>query len=214
VKPLLAILDRQHSGKPGSQVTDRGAGADLDGDGRVDVHEREALLTPRYLLGIEEQLLAAGADVIPISDGTYAERHARAKAHAVAWRKVSADRARAPVVYLAAHLNAFQPGHDRRHGLLIHDARSKGGAALAAAIAAELVVSCPELSQVRVERATSEVYANGLATIAGVYDGIPVGVCLEPFFLDQVAHRPLATAEGLRRVGEAIARGVLAFARS
>ena len=44
---MVLILDRQHYGKPGQN--DLGAGADLDGDGVVELDEREANLTLLYI---------------------------------------------------------------------------------------------------------------------------------------------------------------------
>lgn len=196
----LIILDRQHAGKPGNRG-DRGATTDLDGNGRVDQWEREALLTPRYLLVAEEILLAAGLDVICLSDGSYAERHARAKAY-------KAD------IYVAAHLNAGG-GLD---GKGFWDSRSRKGAALAVAVATNLRAICPELRKAepvacRDDRhdSTTPWLWRPWYTIEGVFAGSPVGLCYEPCFLDQPAHRPLLDDQGLGRLGLALAEGILAY---
>ena len=62
----LVVLDRGHAGKP-ANPGDRGASSQ-HGD-RV---YREALLTPLYLLALEEALIAGGCDVLPVSSATSA----------------------------------------------------------------------------------------------------------------------------------------------
>ncbi len=200
----LVILDRQHAGKPGNRA-DRGALADLDGDGRAHRWEREAMLTPRYLLHAEQRLLDLDIDVIVMSDGRYEDRHARARAY-------RAD------VYVAAHLNAG--GGDA--GLVFHDHRSAGGKLLAGLVAAQLGARCPELLQwhsmaCRDDRADSlEPWLwRPYSTIEGVYHGTPVGICYEPAFMDNAAHASLLLTEsGLRRLGFALAEGIADFLRS
>ena len=95
----VVYLDRQHSGKP-ARPRDRGASADLDGDGKIARDEQEAAMTARYLLACELALLEMGHVVIPISDGSYNERHARVNRYAGTFK------AGRPQVYLAAHLNS------------------------------------------------------------------------------------------------------------
>ena len=94
----VVYLDRQHSGKPG-RPNDRGAAVDLDGDGKIQRGEQEAALTARYLLACELALLEMGHTVIPISDGTYNERHRRVNRYAGTFK------AGRPQFYLAGHLN-------------------------------------------------------------------------------------------------------------
>jgi hypothetical protein len=197
----LVVLDRQHAGKPGNRG-DRGATADLDGDNRVAQWEREALLTPRYLLHAEALLLDAGCDVICLSDGTYAERAARACAY-------RAD------VYVAAHLDSG--GGVGGHAY--YDRRSTAGHRLAQRIAVALEGLCPELRFAQAapcwdDRADQPSPARpwlwrAWSCIEGVYRGTPVGLCYEPCYLDQPAHAPLLTEEGLTRLGRALAEGVL-----
>ena len=44
----IVILDLQHSGKPGN-MGERGAGADLDGDGVIELHVYQRMLTAKGL---------------------------------------------------------------------------------------------------------------------------------------------------------------------
>ncbi len=201
---VCAILDRQHTGKSAASA-DMGAWADLDGDGIQDVQEYEALITPRYLLHAEVCIRSAGHGVIPISDGTYVERHSRMIKYA---RQTPAQRFAA----VAAHLNAG----DGDYGSVFHDARSTAGKALAEAIAAGLRARCPELARVRVFAASPNDWtANALATIAGIYAGPAnlAGVCFEPCFINHVDHRPLLQGPGLQRIGMALADGIHAWAQ-
>lgn len=199
----LVLLDRQHAGKP-THLADRGAWGDLDHDGRVDVEEQEAALTARYLLAAELELLRLGHSALPLADGSYAERHARANKYAQA----IGGRA----VYIAAHLNAG----GGRYGSTFYDARSTAGKALSVAVAAALRSACPELGADVWARAAEPTgpWARAYSTIAGVYSGRPVGLCFEPFFLDAPPHQVLASPEGLGRVGVALARGIDAWSRA
>ena len=194
----VIYLDRQHSGKPGRKVGDRGATADLDGDGVKEVHEREAMLTPRYLLACEERLLEYGHDVIPISDGWYSDRHQRVNEYSGGFPKGTHQ------VYVAAHLNAG----GGTYGAIFYDYRSRRGPELAARIASELRTVAPELSDVRSIAANPENWTrNAWATIGGVVQ--PVGLCVEPAFMDAPQHQDLLSSpEGLRDIGYAIADGI------
>jgi N-acetylmuramoyl-L-alanine amidase len=180
VAPVV-VLDRQHIGRA-SKPHDLGAYC----DGLA-----EAVLVRRYLAVAEDLLRAAGCVVVPMSDGEYAERHARACA-------MRAD------VYVAGHVNAGF-GSD---GYAFYDGRSTAGRTLARAIAARLGV-LPELTHASaVACASTGAWVNPWYTIRGVYQGRPVGLCYEPCFLDSPAHRPLLTDEGLIRIGDALAHGI------
>jgi len=198
----LIVLDRQHSGKP-RKPWDRGAGFDLDGDGQVEVVEQEAILTPVYGLQAGIRLIEAGHHVIPISDGSYSERHARARA-------MEAD------IYVALHIN--MGGANR--GVGFYDRRSGAGKVLAGFVAAQLGAHCPELGSYRRlacydDRAEPQPWLfNPWATIRGVYQGRPVGLCYEPFQLNHPSHRALASPEGLARVGAALAAGIIDYLES
>ena len=193
-------LDRQHAGKPGRRVRDRGAAADLDGDGLVEVHEREAMLTPVYLLAAETRLIEYGFDVYTLADGSYRDRHERVNEY---------DRdERGASCYVAAHLNAGwrnRPGD--AYGAIFYDYRSTSGRSLAKRIAAELRLVAPELSDVKVRPASPNDWTrNAFYTIANVN---PVAVCYEPAFMDCETHAAiLGTAEGLEAIGRALADGV------
>lgn len=192
----LIFLDRQHAGKPGRKVSDRGAQADLDGDGKIEVHEREAMLTPKYLLNAEERLLELGHDVITLSDGWYSERHNRVNRYS---QGVSG-----PKVYVAAHINAG--GGD--YGAVFYDSRSSSGPKLAQKIAIKMKNACPEIDGgIKIIPAKPDdwtLHANN--TIRGV--GSPVAICFEPCFIDNDTHKVLLTEAGLSRIGIALAEGI------
>ena len=200
----VVYLDRQHSGKPGRRVGDRGATADLDGDGVAEVHEREALLTPVYLHHCEIRLLEYGHAVIPISDGWYSERHGRVNKYAGTFPKG------VPQVYVAAHLNAG----GGNYAAMFYDHRSRRGPELSARIASELRLVAPELSDVRCIAAKPDNWTRSAwGTIAGVIQ--PVSICAEPAFVDTAAHQDLLSSpEGLRSIGYALADGIHRWASS
>lgn len=191
----LVVLDRGHAGKgPGSG--DRGASADLDGDGVVESHEREAAITPYYILAAELALLAAGHDVIVVSDGSYDARQRRAIGY-------GAD------VYVACHLNAGNGDY----GLAVHNAGSMQGQRLATAITGRLRAACPELSRVVVGDTVG--FPRAASCIGTLATARPIGIVYEPAFLDRAAHQPLLRAggEGLTRIGQALAEGIDAWWR-
>jgi N-acetylmuramoyl-L-alanine amidase len=207
-RPPLVVLDRQHGGTI-SWASQRGAEYDIDGDGVIEQHEREANLTPHYIAAAEKALQAAGCDVIVMSDGFYDARHQRAKSYLAH-------------VYVACHLNA---GGGSR-GLVFHDRRSKQGPYLAAEVAVSLANACPELSggagsvgcyddreYTGMDTFSIPWLYRAFNTIKGVYDGSPVGICYEPFFIDAPAQAELASLPGLERVGEALARGIVSYLR-
>ena len=200
----VVYLDRQHSGKPGRKANDRGAQADIDGDGVIGVEEREAMLTARYLLACEVALLHMGHTVIPISDGWYRDRHKRVNAYAAGF---PSD---VPQVYCAGHLNAGGGGD---YGAIFYDSRSKAGPVLARRIANQIRMAAPEIDSVKAIAASPDDWTkNAHATIANV--GRPVAVCLEPLFIDQPAHADLLTPEGLTVIGRAISAGIDAWANT
>ena len=94
---MLVILDRQHSGQI-NRLTSIGAAADLDGNGEASIHEAEAFWTGYLSMSIELNLRQNDIHVIPISDGSYQERHSRVNDYAARYT--------GPVVYIALHLNA------------------------------------------------------------------------------------------------------------
>ena len=193
---MRVILDRQHAGNAG-RINDRGAAFDVDADGVVEDHEREAMLTPGYILAAEARLIALGHEVIVISDGTYPARALRAIDY-------GAD------VYVACHANAGAGDY----GLAVANVGSARGAALATAIAGKLRVLCPELRRVVVGDTSAASFPRAAACIGGVAKARAIGICYEPGFLDQPSHAALWTPAGLVRVGHALAEGIDAWART
>jgi hypothetical protein len=103
----LVALDRQHVGKPG-KPGDLGAECKLR-------FTWEAYLTAEYLLEAEKELRRLGHDVIPMSDGSYRDRHERFNQYAARYM--------GPSCYIAAHFNAG--GGD--YGAAFFDLRSSLG---------------------------------------------------------------------------------------
>mgnify|MGYP003134656156 FL=1 len=201
----VIYLDRQHSGKPGKRARDTGASADLNKDGKIDVHEQEALLTPRYLLACELALRQAGHTVISISDGSYGDRHRRVNAYAGSFPRS------VPQIYIAAHFNAGWGGRDGSgYGAIFYDHRSRSGPELASRIARQLRMVAPELNGVKcIPSKPDDWTRNAWATIQVQQ---PIALCLEPAFIDCPDHAELFSKEGLNTIGKAIARGVDAWA--
>ena len=199
----VIYLDRQHSGKPGRKAKDRGAGADLDGDGVIGIDEREAMLTARYLLACESALLEMGHTVIPISDGWYGDRHSRINQYAGTFA------AGVPQVVIAGHLNAG--GGD--YGAVFYDHRSRSGPELAARIAKQLRMVAPEINGVKCIPAKPDDWTrNAFATIGGLMQ--PIGICYEPAFMDKDTHQDILTREGLSAIGRSLAAGIDAWAQT
>jgi len=192
---VRVVLDRQHAGQVG-RIADRGAQADLDHSGGIDAHEREAMLTPGYILAAEARLIALGHEVIVISDGTYAARALRAIDY-------GAD------VYVACHANAGAGNY----GLAVANVGSAQGAVLASAIVTKLRALCPELDRVVVGDTSAASFPRAHACIGGVAKARAIGICYEPGFLDQPRHAPLWTGSGPIRVGQALAEGIDAWGR-
>ena len=133
----MVYLDRQHSGKP-ARPLDTGASYDLDGDGVIGTHEQEALLTPRYLLAAELALREMGHTLIPISDGTYGNRHRRVNAYAGTFPTST------PQIFVAAHLNAGWAGNPgSAYGAIFYDSKSRSGPELASRVARQLRMVAP-----------------------------------------------------------------------
>ena len=203
---MIAILDRQHFGKPNRRSEDLGAGVDLDGDGVIEAHEWETALTPIYLSACQLKLEALGVEVVTFPyEGqkmSYKQRHAEAC-------RLARENPEARGAYLAAHLNAG----GGNYGLVIHDERSSGGKALAESIANGMRHYLPELYRVLVRGASSDSWARGLTTIRGIWSG-PAnlsGVCFEPLFMDNEDHQDLIKSDGLQRAGLSAAVGIEAW---
>lgn len=216
---MLVILDLQHRGKPGKN--DLGASHDLNGDGVIQAHEREANLTPIYAAAARMVLERAGCEVEILQRGAYSTRHKRAAE--------LASEARGLVAYVACHLN--KGGGD--YGLVCYDFRSGNGGTLATEIARMMRKRfAGEVRRVLTGAAAPEHRPAGIAgrrwdllpkfdgavmwprpfaTIRGIYAGPGnlSGVCFEPLFMD--THSDLCNEAGLERIGEALAAGLLAY---
>lgn len=186
---MRVAIDLQHAGKP-SRPDDRGASA---------FGVEEVSLTRLHLDGADRELRRLGHQVLPLSDGEYADRWARADA----WR---AD------VYVALHVNA---GGGAR-GEVFHDYRSTHGPALAEAVAAALHDALRWPCAARPCRPDDdgqprdEDYQEAYGCIRGVR---AVAILVEPGFLDgPPEHRALLRDGAL--VGAALARGIDAWARA
>lgn len=222
---LHVILDIQHAGIP-TRPGDMGASFDLDGDGvRGESGEREVDLVRVYTPAAATYVTTRGGRATVLESGTYGQRHATAV-------RIAQSDPSARCLYLANHTNAG----GGRYGLLRPDARSRAGAAAAAALGAVLGRRLPELSEVRLDPLYPDAataakagrkpfvrpdrtedwgwWTRGYACIDGIFAGPAnlTAVLVEPLFIDSAAHRALTTPAGLLRVGEALGEGAIAWA--
>jgi hypothetical protein len=191
---VIVILDRQHAGKPGKN--DRGASVELDGRTVYEVD-----LTRAYIEAATDLLNAEGHAVYVLEDGWYSARHARAC-------EIARENPDERIAYVACHINAGGGSY----GLVLHDARSRGGHALAEAVADALGTDNAALDRTLVRAADHEgSWARAMTTIKGIYSGPGnlSGICYEPFFIDSKRNQALMTADGLRAVGRALAVGCM-----
>ena len=200
---LGIILDIQHAGRK-SRPTDLGASADLDGDGVIERDEHEARLTPLYAMACQALALRDGVKVLRIDGGEYSARHRMAV-------ELAASDPSRRWLYVACHLNAG----GGNYGLVIADQRSTQGRNAAREVA-EALDALPELTRTiaGVTAAEGSDWPRAWGTISGIFAG-PAnlsGICFEPCFMDTPSHRPLLTAEGLTRIGEALYRGAVRWA--
>ena len=181
------ILDWQHHGKPGKDDH----GASFEG-------LRETDLSSAYINAAKDALELAGVPVLVLAYGWYSPRHtyAREAAKAVTGK----------CVYVACHVNAGGGSY----GLVCYDKRSGAGKLLSDAVSSELEKL---VGKSRSEAASPSSWTNAYNTISGVYEG-PAnlsGICFEPGFIDSEENRHLWYADGLVRVGEALAAGILNY---
>jgi N-acetylmuramoyl-L-alanine amidase len=197
---MLIFLDRQHTGQI-DRLDHTGASRDLDGDGKISFAEMEAFFTPFYLFAAELKLRSLGYDVLPISDGKYAERHQRANKYQ--------DKYGSECIYIAAHLNAGSGG-GIGYGSMFYDERSGRGRELALSICNKMEAQLPELkNDCRAIAASRDNWTkNAFYTIKGVK---AFAICAEPAFIDSPAHRALFDKKGMERIGEALADGIHEF---
>jgi hypothetical protein len=185
---MVVFLDRQHLGKP-SRWNDEGA---------KNAEVTETYLTSQYIFHCENHLRMQGIDVCVLTDGWYKRRHQRVNEYCA-----DID---GKCVYIACHINAG----GGNYGASFYDHRSSNGSRLAHAINLQLANACPELQSVkRIECKPDDWTKNAYNTIKGV--GKPTSVCFEPLFIDCAEHEPLTLPEGIRRVGIALADGILNY---
>ena len=189
------IIDRQHAGQI-RHLDSIGAVADVDGSGTADIHEAEAIWTGYLSLALELELRTHGVKVMPISDGSYAERHARANDYAARYGGAC--------VYLAMHLNAG----GGNYGAMFYDHRSAAGADLSDNIASAIENKINELQFVKkIPAGPTDWTKNAYYTIKGV--GRPVAICSEPLFIDNKQHQKLLNQQGISRLAAAMCEGIL-----
>ena len=199
---MIVVLDRQHIGKPGK--SDLGAGADLDGDGKVEIHEMEANLTPLYIKGAKQYLEVRNHNVNVIEKGSYSDRQRLANRVAQANLGIS-------VAYIACHLNAGNGDY----ASIFHDERSRSGKALAEHIADAIrALGLSGVKRVLVKAASPDDWTrHALATVRSIYRGPGniSGVCFEPLFIDNEQHQQHLEPDSMHKIGQALAAGCLAW---
>jgi len=182
---VIVVLDRGHGQKP-----------DRFDPGVTLGKLREIDLATAYITHAAGLLTAAGHTVHLLHSGSYDARHREAL------RLVGSERG----LYVQCHLNAGKG----TYGLVMHDGRSSEGKHAAECFAATLG-AMPEISRREVWPLTRD--SRGWACIDGIWPAPRMcGLVFEPGFIDAPAHVELWTPAGLRRVGEALAAGVRAFA--
>lgn len=189
---MIVFIDRQHAGKP-DKLADRGAAVDLDGDATP---EREAIITGKIAIELEKILIMLGVDVMPISDGTYHDRHKRVNEYANMYplRKM---------VYLAMHLNA---GGGDYAAYFYHHASTQGHE-----LAKQLCLGMRNAGYVQkarpIEARPNNWTKNAFYTIRGV--GRPVAICCEPLFMDNDEHAKHLNNEGITGLAMCMANAIV-----
>jgi len=188
---MIVFIDRQHAGKP-NKLADRGAAVDIDGDATP---EREAIITGQISIELEKLLILLGVDVVPISDGTYSERHTRVNKYAAMYpnRKT---------VYLAMHLNAGGGAY----GAYFYHYASTQGQRLAQHLC-DAMITAGIVDQAKPIAANPSNWTkNAYYTIKGV--GRPVAICCEPLFMDNDLHAKHLTNEGITGLAMCMANAI------
>ena len=202
---MRIILDVQHAGKP-SNPGDRGTGADQDRDGKIEIHEQEAELTPIIVHGAS--IAAAdyeGVHVHVLTRGEYADRQRQANE--------ICKKTQEPTAYFALHLNSASTLPSPPYALVGFDARSKGSEALARCLA-DAWGKAGYVAPVRIEGTTptsaQSWQRNVNYTIAGVYAGPSLisGVCCELAFIQDTKG---AGTAGLLAQGAAIVNAAMCW---
>ena len=184
---MWVFVDYQHAGKPGRKVRDRGAWGDLNGDGEREYLELEAYWTGLLALKLMQGCYVRNIPSILLSDGWYGNRARRAATY-------TKDRS----LYFALHFNAGGGGY----GSCFFDYRSgpRNGPRLADLIAQNLTVHLPELDKCKAIKATPSDWTKNAYSTIKACPGKMIGICLEPAFIDNPAHAPIFSDEGLDRI--------------
>ena len=193
---LLVLLSHGHAGRPDAPLM---LGAVVDG-----YTERD--LIPLYTRSLEVTLRGHGVPCWTLSDGTLADRQARAVSYGEAWLE---DHPRGRVFYLPCHVDAHLDASPR--SLWMHDHRSRSGAVLARSIADAVgAAGIPGLGRQVVRAATPDPDWIGPWRVQEhIFDG-PSRMCstlAEPIILP--AHIPHITPGWMSMIGAAMARGIL-----
>jgi len=201
---MIAVFDIQHFGQKGKHIDSRGAGADLDGDGKIETWEREAELTPFYASSASLFLAAAGIPCafMPMQFSSYEER----AEEMVRLQKRANER----VVVILCHLNAGG-GADDYALTLFHDQR-RGDEPLARAIADEMLSLVEINRSVCLAAEAAPHWTSRARYCLEAYAKAPkevTAVLVEPWFLTTKDHQSLAGGDGPVRVGHAIARAII-----
>lgn len=189
---MIVFIDRQHAGKP-NKLADRGAAVDIDGDATP---EREAIITGQISIELEKVLILLGVDVVPISDGTYSERHTRVNKYAAMYPNRT-------TVYLAMHLNAGMG----MYGAFFYHHASTQGHELAQHLCDGMMKAGIVDQAKSIAANPSNWTKNAYHTIKGV--GRPVAICCEPLFMDQPAHTKHLTYEGIQGLAMCMANAIV-----
>tara|TARA_R110000765_G_scaffold84023_2_gene162820 strand:- start:1670 stop:2239 length:570 start_codon:yes stop_codon:yes gene_type:complete len=184
----MIYIDVQHTGQA---KRPNAMGASI-GD---KMEEQEAYWTGLYAFFCGMRLRELGYDVIQLSDGNYKARHAR-----VNWYEENYPQEKS--VYLACHINAGGGSSS----IMFYDHRSGNGKKLAKCMA-DSMSKLTQISTSKTRPATPDDWTkNAYYTIKGVQK--PVGICVEPFFIDNPENQELLTLDNIKRVGDLLADGV------
>lgn len=191
---LRVVVDVQHLYRTGDKARDQGAVYRL-ADGR---HLTEGQCAAQYGAALSCWLRGRGAAVLTNDTGSrrlvgpYSRRHAEANA----W---------APHVYLACHLNAGRGTY-----CAVEYMAGSAGARLADWICRGLLDAFPAI---RGHKAVALMPGQrGAVCISGVAHGAPL--ILEPLFGDTPSHQFMLTGPELKRLGETIGQGLMAWWRA
>lgn len=169
------ILDIQHAGKL-TNVSDRGAGHDINGDKKIEIWEMEAELTPRIV-----HYVSRFVPCHVLTYGEYSDRHKLAC-------EIASQNATEKFLYVALHLNSSLTAKNY-YGLFGYDARSSGGKNAATLVRNSWLSRYGDSRIIETSSSHSEQFVRHMqATIAGIYQGPSniFGICAEPFFIQQV----------------------------